>query len=191
MPIPEGFSSVLVRIALTGDSDEMAVTFGMELTSGYDQSSADVTSATVSDWIRSLLNSSYSYNGIVVTAQLAGDDPVIFESSTDAGAGLGAGNCVPQNTAYLLRKRTALGGRRNRGRMFVPGVPEAAVSNAGELTAPTVSDINDVNDVFLASLATFLTPMVILHRNDPFLPPTEVTALICQSTVATQRRRLR
>jgi len=54
------------------------------------------------------------------------DNGVIIEGTdqTNAGAGLIGGESCPDFTATIIRKRTAVGGRRGRGRWFIGCVPE-------------------------------------------------------------------
>lgn len=113
----------------------------------------------------------------------------------------------PQN-AYLLTKSTALGGRRGKGRLFLPGVIEERVSQSGAITPVVVETLTDNWNGILANLETAGVPMVLLHgpstewvlvggqpRRVPIageIPePTPVTSIACSSTVATQRRRVR
>ena len=45
---------------------------------------------------------------------------------TGAGAGAGAGTALPSFNSAVISIRTAQGGRSKRGRMYLPGIPEAA-----------------------------------------------------------------
>lgn len=127
--------------------------------------------------------------------QGVGVDPIVAESTLapyDGGAG---GSVLPQNCALLVRKVTGLGGRKNRGRMYIPSiVQEADVSGVGRIDAADVDIFQGVANTFLLSLAgdgstPDLTPF-ILHRDGVSLP-TEVVDLQVDPVIATQRRRLR
>lgn len=103
---------------------------------------------------------------------------------------------VPSNTTWLIRKRSNLMGRENQGRMYLPGVPEAAVNASGEVDPSTRAALQGlIIDGW--TVANAAAPMVLLHRNplDPddynASPPTPVVQLLLDSRVATQRRRMR
>lgn len=132
-------------------------------------------------------------------------------SAVFAGEGGGGGNTddtVSSAVSYLILKNTALGGRRGRGRIFMPGVGEAQVAPNGALGAGTLVAVGGAFSTWLAALETAGIPMVVLHgpatewalvggqpRRVPVagtVPgPTTVTSLTLSSFVATQRRRQR
>lgn len=141
-----------------------------------------------------------------------------YTSGTEDGGGntsLG----MPPNVAYLVEKRTSLGGRRGVGRMYVPGVPETNVDDAGNIVGTSLSGINTQLTEMLAGLlgaatgsytGLAVTP-VLLHSNSSTTTrttapgsvtitrtegaaggsPTPITQLQLDPKVATQRRRLR
>jgi hypothetical protein len=104
---------------------------------------------------------------------------------------ISAASMTPQ-CAILITKNTALGGRRNRGRMYVPPIypEEQSVDYNGTIGGTQRTNLQTRWDGVLSALAAASIPMVILHRSAPFTP-TEVTSLTVQSLIATQRRRLR
>ena len=105
----------------------------------------------------------------------------------------------PPNVAVLVHKRTARGGRRGRGRMYIPwALATTDITEAGIITGTTVSGWQTAVDAWAASLAAGAGPLVILHRSSlpgttkPTVagPPNPVTSLTVDTLVATQRRRL-
>lgn len=103
--------------------------------------------------------------------------------------GLQASAALAPNVSILVQKQTALGGRKHRGRFFMPGAPEEEVSSGGELTGSYLNDAQNTWDAFLGLLIAGPYIPVVLH-NDP-TAPTPITSLAVSSTAATQRRRLR
>lgn len=103
--------------------------------------------------------------------------------------GSGSENSATPNVAYLLRKVTASGGRRNRGRMFLPGVAETAVNNSGVINAGALTDQQGRADSFFDDMAAADMPLELFHTET--LAPTLLTSLAFDPRVATQRRRLR
>jgi hypothetical protein len=111
-------------------------------------------------------------------------------------AGAAAGDMIVPNSAPLVQKQTALGGKRGRGRLFMPPVTEGTVGNGGILSSGFISSTQASFDAFVTQLGTSNLPPVLLHRYDPALgqspmTPTAITAMVLQSRVATQRNRLR
>jgi hypothetical protein len=96
------------------------------------------------------------------------------------------------NGALLVRKVTSMGGRKGRGRLFLPGVPENHVDGDGSVASGYLtSATEDLND-FLGKMATDDARLVLLH-NDPDVDPatTVVDSFAPSALMATQRRRLR
>jgi hypothetical protein len=117
----------------------------------------------------------------------------VYSLTVQGGA---AGSIVPQNTAYLVHKRSGTGGRGGRGRMYLPGVGESVVDNTGNVSAGKLNGLQTALNLFIVELADGpdIEDMVILH-NSPgayaLAAPTRVTSLVIDPVVATQRRRLR
>lgn len=108
---------------------------------------------------------------------------------TDPIEGDQSGEPEPPQVCYLMKKRTALGGRLNRGRFYLPGTQTSHVDldgtvDGGQLGALTTAALN-----LLAGLALADMPMVVLHGGTSL--PTPVTQLLADPKVATQRGRLR
>lgn len=119
-------------------------------------------------------------------------EPIVLETGV-LGTGAATGEFLPQNCAFLMQKRSALGGRRNRGRIYWPIISEGNVNEVGEIASGFLSTLNTFANNFLALASNpthNLSAMVILHSTgDP--TPTTVTDLDVPSLIATQRRRLR
>lgn len=111
-----------------------------------------------------------------------------FEYAEDRPGAVTGSPATPQ-VAFLLRKRTAMGGRMNRGRMFLPGVPEFSVNGAGVVIPSEIAALQTASNALLAAIDTLQGEMVILHSASS--DPTSVISLQADSRVATQRRRLR
>lgn len=192
--IPVGFGQAQYRFAVTGIAREMIVTYS------YDPGALNPTAhaATLDSTIRAssrpaqatAMCTGWSYLGVRVT-EMDDTGPLSGEASTLV-VGTNSGNPMTPNVAVLVRKSTALGGRRNRGRSFIPPTfpGEENVGPSGTIAAPQLSSLNTWWQGLYADLATAGLPAVILHSQVPFTP-TPVTGVIVMGTVATQRRRLR
>jgi hypothetical protein len=92
-------------------------------------------------------------------------------------------------TSLLVVKSSDLGGRKGRGRMFIPAMSETDVGIGGQMDngylASALAILGDFKDAMdLADL-----PLVLLHNDAT--APTLVTSLTPSSTAANQRRRQR
>lgn len=107
-----------------------------------------------------------------------------------------ANSGIPFNSAYLVQKRTVQGGRRNRGRLFLPGVVDSAIGDNGVLTPSAQEDLQDAVDLWIteteaawvAEGATEVYPC-ILHADGVGAPPV-VEQFSVSGKIGTQRRRL-
>jgi len=111
------------------------------------------------------------------------------EFGGDSEGGLAESTASPQ-VAFLVKKVTDLGGRRQRGRMFIPGVAEADVGSDGVLSSGMLANLDEAADAFKIGMESVVQPLFLLH-NHPDDAPTPIVALVADSRVATQRRRLR
>ena len=99
----------------------------------------------------------------------------------------------PPQVTYLVKLST-IGGRSTRsGRTYLPGVRNDEVSEAGNINGATVTTVTNAYADFMDALITSESGQLgVLHRNVSGPGScTDVTAAICETAVATQRRRLR
>lgn len=109
--------------------------------------------------------------------------------SSNGGDG---GAAAAPNGAYLVHKVTALGGRAGRGRMYLPGPSEADVGGDGSIDATFLSALQTDLDAWHTDLVALDLEPVLLHdAGSPITLPTAITSFQADSTLATQRRRLR
>lgn len=110
-------------------------------------------------------------------------------------AGSGVQSSPPPNVAVLVQKRTALLGRRGRGRMFFPwGVDESGVDEAGNIETAVRTAYQTGGANFIAGLASAGLEAVLLHTYPTTGSPmaaAPISAFVPSPIVATQRRRLR
>lgn len=103
--------------------------------------------------------------------------------------GGGSSSTVSPNVSVLVKKVTALGGRKNRGRFYWPGAIDTEVGPEGLLDSTAVGNWADAMAALYDALIAGNTTPEVLHGDAT--APTEVTEFILDGTVATQRRRLR
>lgn len=105
--------------------------------------------------------------------------------------GSAVGPTPSNNCAVLVRKQTLLGGRRNRGRYYLPPfqLPETEVDATGLLTTAIRNTIQAGATAWFNAFATNnLVPM--LWHEDGSLGA-EITSFVVQPRLATQRTRMR
>lgn len=114
-------------------------------------------------------------------------------SQSGSDFGTAGANALPPFTAGLIQKRTAAGGRRGRGRMYVP-FPSTTDNNAnGEPTTGYLGRLGDLSDALVVNqIATgpggSATLRHILHASIPTVTNT-VTSMPLVTEWATIRRR--
>lgn len=193
-PIPTGHVLLKFRFTLVGDAEEMIVTQGAETTATSNTERLAAVNDAFGSWQATVLplqSNFYQLAGVDgVFGDASGDIPI--RSTSGPVTGGNAAGVLPQNCAVLVKKVTSLGGRRNRGRFYVPGLSETDVDSTGTiLTTPLANWGTAVNNLQLGLESdSFLDRLVIFHSSAP-LTPTIVADLDVDRKIATQRRRLR
>lgn len=197
--IPPGFAEIAVELRATGDPDPWYVTWGVDCSaSGGDIEQIGNTSITAFLSILEQISEDVTLTGAFVTLGQDGADNIRqFVPNGSLNHGGDTNGKLPQNCAVLIRKNSGQGGRRSRGRIFIPLLAgETVVSNVGQISPAALASYQTQATEFFDSLALEPgpTPMVILHSSGGISlagPPTPVTSVSVDSTIATQRRRLR
>lgn len=192
--IPVGYSQITFRWSMPGDPDERNCTIGNGPGSGTqfqiaeDYRDAFITAGGLFDI--SQMSNAYTYLGLTVTLMDA-SGPIVHEDTTLAGVGLATFDVLPPNVAVLVKKATVSGGRRNRGRLFMPPawISEGSVTNQGVIAAASVTTLQTRATATMDRLAASSQEPMVLHSDGG--AGTLITNLIVDSLCATQRRRLR
>jgi hypothetical protein len=192
--IPSGYCQVTIPIRHSAVTRPAAVTFGIDLATGVEPSDAVANAVLTAFTSHISLDSEVTLGPCQLRTVDTGGESLTFEGGVTH---LGAYNTqsMPPNVAVLVKKSSLRGGRRGRGRMFIPfwaGVGD--VGQEGNLDSAFLANCNMAVDQFLADLAAAGHEMVILHESEGNTPPgvpSKVTALQVDPRIATQRRRLR
>jgi hypothetical protein len=208
--IPPNFALASFNFRYVEGSEVAITTLGMDLTgdTGTGSGRADAIAGAWQTHILPVQSNALTFVGVTLRVGTAGE-PVVYEAPRSIG-GSNVEAMVPRNTALLVKKITARGGRRGRGRMFVPGItPEAQIDQAGNLSALFRDNLqtNQFNALF-NELNLMSGGPVLLHDDqvvtsynsitgkpvygtiDPG-PPDQITQLVVDPKAATQRRRMR
>lgn len=197
--LPPGYASVLLPLRHTSSARSAAVTWG---------AGPPTESITADEFAQRLQGDFYG-----AFFEALDDDvevgPAIVRIGQDGGLPITAdgygpvtgdndGESPPANFAVLIQKRTLLGGRQGRGRIYVPwAVPEAYVDEMGVIDANTVGLLQDCADDWMERTQDPEAPggaydLMLLHDEEAEVTaPTPITSLRVMSVGATQRRRMR
>jgi hypothetical protein len=196
--LPLGYAQVIHSLRLTGDPEPMIVTYGIELSDQGNEPAVIAANLGGSFGTNLMPALSNQLNHFLTTVRMGTVANVAGATGVAPANNFGSevGNLVPQNSAFLVKKVTNGAGKRNQGRMYFPGVPEAAVSNIGVLPDSGVrTNLRNAIVAWLLSIQGGVDAdnMVVLHSEglSATPPPTVVTSLILDDVIATQRRRLR
>lgn len=190
MNIPTGHSQVNLKYGGDGMPTGAEVTFGID-NSGAHHTPDEIADLVEGNYVDNILpaqNSHVTLVGILVKNGPNEDGPFTEHGILHSGLNT-SGDAIP-NCCALVRKVTALGGRAHRGRWFLPILGESDIQTGGLVSGTFLSGLQDALDAFYAQLVSDDIPMSLLHTSS-LVSPDAVTALTAQSTIATQRRRLR
>lgn len=192
--IPVGFGIMRLKWAVVGSVQEMICTIG------YDGDVAEVPN-TDADEINTIMeatgrpakpaeySSGYQWRGVEVT-RMTSTGPITGSKLRNV-TGTKSALTVPINSALLLQKTTARGGRMGRGRCFLPPIwtAEGNIDQSGVVTSFDLSGIQTLWDSALTALLASDCPPVLLHSDGS--TPDPITSWTVNQTLATQRRRMR
>lgn len=204
MATAPGYADCAIQITLGGMPRPAYVTFGVDPTDTDPMLVAGAinTAAAAAGSLCSVLDNSATITSVRVSMGTDGSEDVVGWLSTNS-PGTSSKTSLPPNCAVLVHKLTTRGGRRGRGRMFLPWcMTESDVDEAGLINSSVVTGLQTALGAFRANLSAGSNPMVLLHdpskpsTADPPRPPTSmgapnlVTTLVVDKLISTQRRRL-
>lgn len=193
-PIPAGYVLLKFVFTLVGDTEEMITTIGAESVATDAATRLASLNDQFDNWNDNVLprqSQSYTLQRVDgIFGDASGDIPA--SSSSSGAPGHDTDQAVPQNTSVLVRKLTGVGGRENRGRMYVPGVTVPDVTAQGTMnTTPLANWQTAMANLLLGIESAAQTNRAVIFHSNGALSPTIVQNLQVQSRLATQRRRLR
>lgn len=192
--IPVGYGQCTFHFSQTGVVKEQTWSCGYNWSGSPDPSAhAEEISGFFTDplapFLAAHMLSEFKYLG-TSTTEVDESGPLLGVFGTTV-TGTRSGGTLPPNCSVLLSKATALGGRKNRGRIFSPAVnfDETLVSSGGVLESTGVGLYGGYWQNSFDSWIASDIPPVLLHSEAG--TPTPITGVNMQSLIATQRRRLR
>jgi hypothetical protein len=174
-------------------SGKTTIAVGMSQASALTQADVTRIGGVYREALRPLLDAGWTYGPIKVT-EGPGPNELIFEDPVTVVGSKAATETAPPSIAHVVSKFTGLSGRKHRGRLYFPGVPETEVDEGGILVANRINNVqgafNTLRTNLIADIA--ITGVVLFH--DEFTvatAPTQVLNFIARSTVGSMRPRQR
>lgn len=194
MPTAPGFADITVGLRHAMMSRHAALTFGCQPSATDPIVVANKVGLAVlgATSLEGMMDNDVTITTIRASLGTDGSEDIVGEVALNQICD-GVFAAPPANVAVLIHKRTTRGGRRGRGRMFIPwAMSEGDVDEVGNISTTRLTQLQTNANAFLASLATNEVPMVILHNPGKTSPgaPNAVTNLTVDRLIATQRRRL-
>jgi hypothetical protein len=190
--LPPGFGEVVVPFTHEGLGRSSVITFGIQPGGlALPDPSANVQ-ASIDEFIVPTLDTNVSAGPVEVRVGQDGGEPITYFADHST-VGTKSTNSLAANSALLVKKLTARGGKRGRGRMFFPWVlGEDEVDEIGVVAPSVVTSLQAGFNDWLDDLETRFVPMVLLHSSGISAPgsPNTVTRLVVDRLIGTQRRRL-
>lgn len=191
-PVPAGFTEITYRQRALGGDGIVANVVAVDNTSVIPSDGAELIADAWRDNIMPVVGSNLLFDGVTLRAGQGSGDPLVYEF--DYGTAIAGGDpgiTAPPNVAYLVRKNTNLGGRKNRGRMYLCGVLADELDSTATINTTFQATLSAAIDAWVAEVEalSFVGTMVLLHADAS--TPTPITSWSLQSKVATQRTRLR
>lgn len=190
--IPTGYTELSIEYGIPGDAGPAYTVLGLQppgATSISTQASDIDTILDTSPGLKQYINTAVTIDRF--TLRFTSSPGVTEILVTEAGyAGLQTGDPSPPQVAVLVQKSTGLSGRKNRGRMYLPGPVDAGVESSGLLTTTYLAQLQSAVDAFGDDLSTAGYAPVVLHT-EAADTPTPINEFVVVRKVATQRRRLR
>lgn len=196
LQIPPGYAQASIEHWLDGYPRPAVTTIGLKIlgTEVGGLNIADIYWGAYHDAFRELFDTQVSIRDARVVVGQDGGEPMVY-SSTSTIKGTGSRESAPPAIALMVSKNTNLGGRANRGRMFLPwALGDTSVAENGAILPAVVTTAQSCANQFLENLSSpagefsLIEAPVILH-NDPARLPTVITGFSVNPTVRTQRNR--
>jgi len=190
--IPSGYAQINWQFTGTSLPFGADVTLGVDISS-YAGTATDAAGDAHQAWVDNIIPR--QVNTVTLSNTHVKFGPNSTGPAGDAGtptAGSGSNPGISPQVSALVHKTTLFGGHPGRGRMFVPGLSESDVNNAGTVDSGALGAWQTSVDGLLSDLGTALLIPVLLHGvGSPLSTPSTITDFTVDSKVATQRRRLR
>lgn len=191
--IPPGYAQVSVEHWLVNYTRPAVTTWGVSiLGTGLDGADGLATRfwGLYSEAFRSQMDSNVAIRDTRIVIGQDGGEPLVgFSASSVQGAQ--TRESVAPALALMIDRRTGIGGRANRGRVYMPwAVSDANVSEQGAVAEVTRNAWTGLALDFMAAINDdeYFGELVILHSS-PTRMPTPITNMAANGVIRTQKQR--
>ena len=187
-------ANLFFEFALAGDPEPMFTALGITFEDGLDHDAQAILCIDALQLAQIELAveipSDYSLGPGHADLGVTGGDNIRVDGLATT-PGLQVSDATQQNTAWLIKKSTLVGGRKGRGRMFVPGAVDGFVSPSGVLDPSYRDSLQTAVENMVAAILglTGINGITLFHEEEVAGSP--IIALTVDNRVATQRRRMR
>lgn len=195
-PIPVGFGQAsFVFEGLSAGPGGAMITLGLD--HPFDENPTVLAQELFDAYTTNILPAQTQTVDLVeVRLRIASPAGEIVFSYFQVATGGDTSESLTPNTSWPITKFTSLGGRANKGRWFLPGMPSDIVDDAGTIENSAVTAMNLQLGGFLVDLAAADFTPVILHSVPeggvpPPPDPTPIVSFACGTKVYTRGSRLR
>lgn len=190
--IPPGFAEIIIPMDCSLSTHVATVSFGVDW-SGSVGSEVATLGTILAAWggaFAPLQDNSVTIGPVHAIIGQDGE-PTSADGVGTVTGGVSASS-LPANVAVLVQKHTSTGGRRGRGRFYVPwALTGSAANEAGVIDSSVLATLRTAASDFLDALEGTANMQVLHSPGISTAPePSPVTSLSVASMVATQRRRL-
>jgi hypothetical protein len=194
--IPSGYGNLTVRIdnSQGGISSRNSVSIGFGITGTPNSATVTRLSGLFRDGFKARYDASWTLGPSRLLWRAGGSLFALDDATTTAGTRATSNNAPPAN-AYVVSKQTALAGRAFRGRLYMPGVVENLVDEAGIMDAADQASWQAAFDAFYTAFNAdaSVTDLVLLHSVGSPVEnfPDVLTRFVVRGTVGSMRPRQR
>lgn len=155
---------------------------------GFDQAAVDFWLEKWSDFVRQLMNDDWSVDALAQCLDLRDDPPDELVASFPADNGVGTGAPLPAQCSWVL-SLGAGGGRRRKGRIYIPGIGELDVADTSTVGGSFITAATDGYAAFAQAVAitTQWVPAVYSRADNAVHA---VQTISGDAVIDTQRRRV-
>lgn len=196
--IPSDFGSAALVFESAQGTQPFITTLGINLSNAGDDyvGAANNVMGAYSTTFSTSWSSDLTLTKCVLSVGSDGDGAPTVDSDAPSVPGTGSGEYLPLSNSLLVNKRTAVLGRKGRGRFFLPGLlKDNMVDVSGRVGTTTLDAYNELLEEFMSKLLSsgglgVDTSPVLLHSVQ-FPVPTPITSFVCAPLIGTIRRRIR
>lgn len=194
--IPNGYSNWLVTITNSagGISSRSSIAIGIFDNIPLTQGDVGRVANLMRDGLTPAFDNGWTIGPVHVVEGTAGIPKVWDDTGTEAGTHT-AQVYAPPGLAYVISKQTGLSGRAHRGRIYLPGVEEANVDEAGLVVGAQVNNLqgwfDDLFDNLVADAAVESLALFHDESTPGDLDPDVITSFLARNIVGSMRPRQR